>query len=79
MADRMSVDFFSGWLRDQWHDDSEWREENPDKGESDYIEEHWTEVIDMLPEAAWEEVAKAMWHVYDPHHVMHDFHPIEEE
>lgn len=74
--ERMSVEFFSGWLSDQYHDDDEWREQREELGlrsrESDYIEEHWQEVIDMLPERVWARVAKAMRAVYDPNGVMDD-------
>lgn len=74
VPEKMSVEFFVGWIRDQFHDDDERETDDPLK----YSQMMWDEVVDMLSEAAWEEVAMAMWHVYDPNHVMHKMHPIEE-
>lgn len=75
--EKMSVEFFVAWAVEQHHDD-ESRGEVTGGSESlpAYIQAMFDEVVDMLSESAWEEVATAMWHVYDPHHVMHDAHPL---
>jgi hypothetical protein len=75
--ERMSVEFFIGWCVDQHHDDDERGEiTGGDDSLPAYIQAMWDEVVDQLDDSTWEKVAIAMWHVYDPHHVMHKSHPL---